>query len=261
MTEKKTTVTPIGPSQVLVSCIAHLQNLLQNLLEQLPLNPPNSTYDFFLDEESLAEHGPFGALSHILEVCFRTYQNPQIHFSERGRRLDDLISTIKAAVKTMSDSDQEAFCHAWLEGLIDTALLNRAKISKKRKESDTTTLTAPAPSTSSPCVTSIEKQQGKVIEIDSDSESPPAPKCLWQSTKNDNISLPVVIINETSDLASKTKPPLKQTSLNGVWKKRSKYTEEALAQAQEVSQVKEEEQMHKAVESEQRRKQKKEEKG
>ncbi|CAA7267609.1 unnamed protein product [Cyclocybe aegerita] len=212
MTEKKTTVTPIGPSQVLVSRITHLQNLLQNLPEQLPLNLLNSSYNFFLDEESLAERGPFGTLSHILKVCFRTYENPQIRFSEHGHCLNDLISTIKAAVKTMSDSNHEAFHH-------------------KHKELEVTTQPAPpAPSTFHlPATTIIEKQQSTVIEItsDSDSESQPVPKCPRQSTRNNN----VIIISGTSALASEIKPPLKQGLLNEVWKKRSEYTKEELAQA------------------------------
>ncbi|KAJ3514067.1 hypothetical protein NLJ89_g2589 [Agrocybe chaxingu] len=142
MTQKKTTTTQIGPSQALVSRINHLRELLKCLPSTLPLNPATSSYDFGLDPEKLEDRGPLGAVSHSLEVAFRTFdhRNQEIHFTERGDRLEALVSMLKLAVKSMSNSDRQVFQEAWLEQLITAAERDGAKIpakSHKRKENST----------------------------------------------------------------------------------------------------------------------------
>ncbi|KAJ3493457.1 hypothetical protein NLJ89_g11017 [Agrocybe chaxingu] len=194
----------------------------------------------------------------MLEVCFRTYQNPQIRFAERGRRLDDLISAVRQAVKIMTDSDRDAFCQAWLERLIDAAVQDGAKIPKKRKEPSSETVAAesqPAPELLQPAdasSASTSELSKEVIEIDeSDLESPPPPKRQRQESPTASTSLPVVIINRIPDMTLKAKPTTKQTSLNGIWKKKSQYTEEEIAAAREVERIKDDERMRRAAEMEQ----------
>ncbi|KAN0094445.1 hypothetical protein V8E55_002732 [Tylopilus felleus] len=66
-----------GPSSALIARIHHLQHLLENLpAYQLPLNPVESTYQFGLDVEHVAEEGMWYALNRSLEVCFETHKIP-----------------------------------------------------------------------------------------------------------------------------------------------------------------------------------------
>ncbi|THU80666.1 hypothetical protein K435DRAFT_600201, partial [Dendrothele bispora CBS 962.96] len=124
-----------GPSQHLIERIDHLRNLLHNLPDSLPLNPPasESTYHFALVPEDLEERGAFGAVSHSLEIGFGQQPDGILHFRERGERLEELIRMLKAGVKIMSDTDRSAFQSAWLERLINAAKSDGAKYTKRKQ--------------------------------------------------------------------------------------------------------------------------------
>ncbi|KAF7372598.1 DDE superfamily protein [Mycena venus] len=134
---------PKGPPQELISRIMHLHNLLCNLPESLPENPPHSLYNFHFDEDKLDMGGYFAASGHTLEISFETHllriQGRSILFTERGRRHDDLQKFLKKAVKEMSPGERETFRAAWIERLITAAVASGAKIPpRKRKDAPDT---------------------------------------------------------------------------------------------------------------------------
>lgn len=132
MTHKTNKPPCNGPPSELISRINHLANLLKHLPVHLPLDPPESQYNFGLDVEHLAEEGVWFAFNRNLEVCFETHKIPAngtIVFTERGKRCDLLITTFKYAVKELqSDGDREFLRKVWLERLIQAAELQGAKI-------------------------------------------------------------------------------------------------------------------------------------
>jgi len=128
---------PPGPSQELVSRIKHLAALLENLPSTLPLDPKDSIYYFVLDSEKVMDKGIFGAFGSCMEVCFETYKTKDgdIHFTERGKQLEQLTELMKTAIKTMSDQERVVFHKVWLERLIRAGVADGAKIPvKKRKQ-------------------------------------------------------------------------------------------------------------------------------
>ncbi|KAJ7927358.1 hypothetical protein B0H13DRAFT_2312562 [Mycena leptocephala] len=46
-----------GPPQALIYCIEHLQQLLKHLLSSLLLDPAESLYQFYIDEDRVADAG------------------------------------------------------------------------------------------------------------------------------------------------------------------------------------------------------------
>lgn len=124
-----------GPSSELISRINHLGNLLENLPQSLPLDPPDTTYFFGLDSEAVAEEGAWYALNRNLEVCFETHKLPPdgtIVFRERGSRYKALVKMLKETVKALTvDADRAFFRDVWLERLIKAAQLQGAKIPKR----------------------------------------------------------------------------------------------------------------------------------
>ncbi|PBK87479.1 hypothetical protein ARMGADRAFT_1085498 [Armillaria gallica] len=128
-----------GPLQSLISRIEHLLHLLQGLPhhDSVPLDPIQSTYNFSLNPDILEDGGPFAAISQCLEVNFATWRNPDglIHFAERGKQLERMITMLKQAVKMMSEKDREAFSSAWLERLITAAINQGAKASNRPSQS------------------------------------------------------------------------------------------------------------------------------
>jgi hypothetical protein len=60
-----------GPSQALIERINYLKTLLSGLPQTLPLEPLDSQYRFYLDEDSVGVAGTvFPEASHALEVSF-----------------------------------------------------------------------------------------------------------------------------------------------------------------------------------------------
>ncbi|KAG6877107.1 hypothetical protein C0992_010825 [Termitomyces sp. T32_za158] len=99
-----------GPPRHLIERIAHLQHLLENLPETIPLSTSPPAYSFVLDDEKLEDRGFLGALSHCLEINFETWKGKdmEIDFKERGSNLSvALIGMMKSAVKGMTSSDRE----------------------------------------------------------------------------------------------------------------------------------------------------------
>jgi len=238
MTKKKDTTTLIGPPQALVARIRHLETLLENLPDSISLNPASSSYDFVLNDKKLEDCDIFGALSHIFEICFSTFCNPNIHFTKHGERLCNLIKLIRSSVKTMSawESDWLAFQSAWLEWLITAAIWDGAKIpTKKRKETASTNpLSAIEPvATAEPAT-----KRHRLIEAspDTNSESDieiidrPAknvPSISTQPTCSDPPLAEMAIrIIDVSLALIQVPASLKQGSLLGLWKKQKDLTEE-----------------------------------
>lgn len=174
----KNSVTPklvTGPSRDLISRIERLQDLLKNLPESLPNNPPDSSYRFYLDTERLELGGFFGAAGHALEISFRTFalRDQPLRFLQRGSSLDDLPKLLKIAVKNMNDGERENFRTSWIERLITAAIDSGAKIptSVKRKAA----VLADDSVGPHPTVPPAKKPKVPVIVVDdSDSDSFPA---------------------------------------------------------------------------------------
>lgn len=108
-----------GPSSSLISCIEHLGNLLKNLPDTLPLDPPESRYNFGVDTDHVTKEGMWYAFNKALKVCFETHKlapNATIMFQERGHHYKMLIRMFKDAVKALpTDNDQNFLCEVWLE--------------------------------------------------------------------------------------------------------------------------------------------------
>ncbi|KAG1722946.1 hypothetical protein EDB19DRAFT_1834792 [Suillus lakei] len=120
-----------GPSSVLISRIEHLGRLLKNLPQSLPLDPPNSSYDFGLDTEMVEEEGVWFAFNRNMEVCFETHKlgrSGTITFRERGRHCEALVGMFKETVKKLAKDSERDFLHeVWLEWLINAAQQQGAK--------------------------------------------------------------------------------------------------------------------------------------
>ncbi|KAF9232269.1 hypothetical protein BU15DRAFT_81455 [Melanogaster broomeanus] len=124
-----------GLSSELISCIHHLQQLLNNLPAHLPFNPETSTYHFGLDMELVDEEEVWFAFNRNLKVCFEMHNignGGTIVFHERGDQFDALIKMIKATVKGLPTDKKCAFLReVWLEQLIKAAEQQGAKVSAK----------------------------------------------------------------------------------------------------------------------------------
>lgn len=135
MTKAKEKVVHIGPSSWLISRINHLSDLLANLPDSIPLDPPNSRYQFGLDPEHVSEEGVWFAFNKNLEACFQTHDirdGGSIQFQERGRHYKDLINMFKDVVRRLeTDRERDFLAEVWLERLITAAKLQGAKIPAK----------------------------------------------------------------------------------------------------------------------------------
>ncbi|KAG6855548.1 hypothetical protein H0H87_001298 [Tephrocybe sp. NHM501043] len=103
-----------GPPRHLIERIEHLQKLLKNLPDTIPLHTlaSPSAYHFGLDNEKVEERGTLGALSHCLKINFKTWKGKdvEIKFKERGPSISvALINFMKHAVKEMSPTDWTVF--------------------------------------------------------------------------------------------------------------------------------------------------------
>ncbi|KAJ7900971.1 hypothetical protein B0H14DRAFT_2555774 [Mycena olivaceomarginata] len=118
------------PPRELIARIEHLRDLLKNLPDTLPNNPPDSCYCFYLDVEDLDVKGYFGAAGHALEISFNTFalRDQPIIFCQRGTCLDDLTKMMKLAIRHMSPGERENFRTAWVERLVNAAINSGAKI-------------------------------------------------------------------------------------------------------------------------------------
>jgi hypothetical protein len=132
MTRKLEKAPQNGPSSELISRINHLDRLLENLPNTIPLEPAESSYVFGLDSEHVAEEGFWFAFNRNLEVCFATHKIPPggtIVFRERGSRYKNLIKMFKDTVKALTkDNERQFLQEVWLERLIKAAELQGAKI-------------------------------------------------------------------------------------------------------------------------------------
>ncbi|KAJ7702058.1 hypothetical protein B0H14DRAFT_2648180 [Mycena olivaceomarginata] len=112
-----------GSPQALIYRIEYLQKLLKHLPLSLPLDPEDSAYRFYLDEDRVAEAGTvFPEAGRALEISFGTWKRDVVlKFEERGARVMALAPFLKAVVKRMSAGEREAFENAWIERLIKAA--------------------------------------------------------------------------------------------------------------------------------------------
>ncbi len=200
----KTSTNPklsTGPSKALVERINHLKNLFEHLPDsvELPLDPNDSKYTFYLDSEILSED-PSGmaALSRCFEVAFDTWRQPdsKIKLTERGHRLsEDLIKFLKEVVKKdlKTDIDHAVFKDAWLEWLIQSAVHAGAKIpscdvQRKRKADGLST------SSGIPEAQPVQATTGLVLITTTESDSLEQPR---PSKKPRNT--PIIIDSDSDD--------------------------------------------------------------
>ncbi|KAF9017459.1 hypothetical protein BDZ89DRAFT_1045091 [Hymenopellis radicata] len=175
---------PLGPPQALVSRIAALKSLLENLPKYLPQKPENSHYHFDLDPEIVEDGGVFSALSRRLESS-----------QSGGTRLTtDLIAALESAIKLMSDTDRTVFTEVWIERLIDSAKLIGAHVRPKKPSS-------PSPSTDPRSSTS----QKRTFSDHSDVLSAPRPPAKKQKCDT------IIIISDSED-DSPESPPIVSSS-------------------------------------------------
>jgi len=124
-----------GPPSELISRVNHLGNLLHNLPETLPLDPPEARCHFGLDAESISEEGYWFAFNQNLEACFKTHKIPPngtICCQEHGSRYEALIKMFKEVIKALTkDLDRTFLQEVWLEQLIKAAELQGAKVPKR----------------------------------------------------------------------------------------------------------------------------------
>ncbi|KAJ7692093.1 hypothetical protein B0H17DRAFT_1061886 [Mycena rosella] len=127
---KKKTKPSTGPPQALISRIDHLQRLLNHLPLSLPLDPVESNYQFYLDEDKVAEAGTvFPIAGRALELSFGTWKRGSVlRFEERGTRLAALGPFLKNVVKRMSAGERENFKIAWIDRLVTAATESGAVI-------------------------------------------------------------------------------------------------------------------------------------
>ncbi|KAJ7222719.1 hypothetical protein C8J57DRAFT_1253667 [Mycena rebaudengoi] len=120
---KVSTKPATGPPQALISRINHLQNLLKHLPNSLPLNPPQSNYQFYVDEDRVADaESVFPVAARALELSFGTWKRDTVvKFEERGARLKALGPFLKAVVKRMTPREREDFQAAWIDRLVNAA--------------------------------------------------------------------------------------------------------------------------------------------
>jgi hypothetical protein len=121
--------------------LAHLEQLLKGLPQNIPFQPLSSLYHFQPDTSSIEDKGVFGVSAHCLEVAFGTHAlrlcNKDLIFSERGPRLEvNLMHLLRWTVKELpSIKDQQAFSDAWIDRLIQAAVASGGAIpSQKRYE-------------------------------------------------------------------------------------------------------------------------------
>ncbi|KAJ6626825.1 hypothetical protein B0H10DRAFT_1941463 [Mycena sp. CBHHK59/15] len=117
-----------GPPQALISCIEYLQKLLLHLPTTLPLDPPDSLYQFYLDEDRVADGGVFPTASRALELSFRTWKNggSNVWFVEQGREGQWGIHSVKGVGSLGVDSVE-----AETDGMEDE--LHESPATKRRK--------------------------------------------------------------------------------------------------------------------------------
>ena len=126
-----------GPLSQLMAQLNHLQSLLKNLPDTLPLNPTPSHYGFGLNSKSIAEEGVWYAFNHNMEVNFETHKmwgdkSGSLVLREQGECWMQLVQTMKDTIKMLTKDDEHNFlCEIWLEWLIRTAEAHGAKIPSK----------------------------------------------------------------------------------------------------------------------------------
>ncbi|KAJ6563873.1 hypothetical protein B0H19DRAFT_1067479 [Mycena capillaripes] len=106
-----------GPPQALIYRIDYLQDLLKHLPSSLPLDPPESLYQFYLDEDWAADAGTvFPVAGRALELSFDTWKkDSMVKFTERGSRVAALGPFLKSVLKRMMAGERVAFETAWID--------------------------------------------------------------------------------------------------------------------------------------------------
>ncbi|KAJ7685883.1 hypothetical protein B0H17DRAFT_1137361 [Mycena rosella] len=131
-----------GPPQALIERIDYLQSLINHLPTTLPLDPPESLYQLYLDEDCVTDCGTvFPVVGHALELSFETWKRASVlRFKERGSRLNALGPFLKMVVKRMTPSEHVAFETSWIDRLLQAAKDSGAAIpsaAAQRKAKDT----------------------------------------------------------------------------------------------------------------------------
>ena len=77
-----------GVPHKLNTSVNHLAALLKNLPESLPLDPPQSSYHFSLDEDDVSQEGVAYTFNRRLEIAFEVHSLPpsgQLPIKEQGQ--------------------------------------------------------------------------------------------------------------------------------------------------------------------------------
>ncbi|KAJ6449476.1 hypothetical protein C8R45DRAFT_917279 [Mycena sanguinolenta] len=167
-----------GPPQALIPRINYLQSLLQHLPQTLPLDPPESTCQFYIDEDRVADAGTvYPIVGRALELSFGTWKSRDaaVRFEERGLRVAALGPFLKEAVKRMTANERGTFEEAWIGRLVQAAKDSGASLpprASRRRKNDSDHDEAPPPKKS--C-------HELIVVLDSDDDMP-APSCLPTQT-------------------------------------------------------------------------------
>jgi hypothetical protein len=119
--------------------LAHLEQLLKGLPQNIPFQPLSLLYNFQPDTSSIEDKGVSGVSAHCLEVAFRTHAlclcNKDLIFLERGPRLEvNLMHLLWWTVKELpSIKDQQAFSDVWIDLLIQAAVASRGAIPSQKR--------------------------------------------------------------------------------------------------------------------------------
>ncbi|KAJ6619927.1 hypothetical protein B0H10DRAFT_2024078 [Mycena sp. CBHHK59/15] len=102
-----------GPRQALIYHIEHLQQLLEHLPSSLPLDPAESLYQFYIDEDHVADAGTvFPVAGRALELSFGTWERDAVvKFTERGSRvaaLGPFLKSVKAWISRLLQAAKDS---------------------------------------------------------------------------------------------------------------------------------------------------------
>ncbi|KAJ7128500.1 hypothetical protein C8R44DRAFT_732842 [Mycena epipterygia] len=186
-----------GPPHPLISRIDYLGQLLNHLPTTIPLDPPDSLYRFYLDEDRVTDAGSvFPETGRALEISFGTWQRKEspVTFMERGARLNSLAPFLKKAVKRMSPSERTVFETSWIDRLVKAAKDCGAVMPSRRRDRDD--VPEDDDPDSHPPVK--KKKRTAPIIIDSDSDVPDAESTNLHTPRQ--TLAPDVVIPSTSSV-------------------------------------------------------------
>ncbi|CAK5278788.1 unnamed protein product, partial [Mycena citricolor] len=185
---------PPGPPQEMIEHIEYLGDLINNLPESLPDNPPESLLQFYVNEDIVEEAGTvFPAVSRALEISFETWKmkDAPIRFKERGDRMKALVPFLKGVLKRMLASERVVFLDTWVDRLVKGAKDSGATGTrrKEKRASDDAEQVEPLPKR--------RKNAAMIVLSDSEDDTPQVVPRVTQHIDT------TVVIPSTSNVSTK----------------------------------------------------------